>query len=178
MRLFVAVEVPKEACRAVEAATAPLRPLVPGLRWTEASGWHLTVAFLGSTPPDRLDTIRGAVAEVAAQGHPFTLRLSGRAGTFRGGVVWAGLEDAPMLAEIAGALRVRLAELGYEFGDEPFHPHLTLARAGRGEPRLEELAQRYAGPRSAWTVRHLALMRSRLAIGGARYSVTGQWPLG
>lgn len=178
MRLFVAVEVPDGVRDAVEAAVAPLRPLAPALRWTEPAQWHLTVAFLGGTPPGQLTEVREAVGDVAAAAHPFTLRLSGKAGTFRGGVLWAGLEEAPMLAELVGALRERVAPLGFDLGDEPFRGHLTLARASRGDHRTAEVAERYQGPRSPWTVRNVALMRSRLGIGGARYTVTQEWSLG
>jgi len=178
MRLFVAVDVPLGVRTAVESAVAPLRPLAPALRWTEPAQWHLTVAFLGGTPPGQLTEVREAVGDVAAAAHPFTLRLSGKAGTFRGGVLWAGLEEAPMLAELVEALRERVAPLGFDLGDEPFRGHLTLARASRGDHRTAEVAERYQGPRSPWTVRNVALMRSRLGIGGARYTVTQEWSLG
>lgn len=178
MRLFVAVDVPDGVRAEVETAVAPLRQLAPSLRWTEPSQWHLTVAFLGGTKPALLDGVRNAVGAVAAEAHPFTLRLSGTAGTFRGGVLWAGLEEAPMLAELAGALHDRLAPLGFDLGDEPFQGHLTLARASRGDHRTTEVAERYRGPRSPWTVRGVALMRSRLGIGGSRYTTTQRWALG
>lgn len=175
LRLFVAVSVPEGVRTAVDQAVAPLRADAPELRWTDAEGWHLTVWFLGSVEPDRMPEVEAGVARVAATGHPFTLRLSGAAGTFPSGVLWAGIEPAPMLEELAQGLAM-------QFGGEmerPFHAHLTLARTSGGVRRPpKQLAERYEGPTAPWTVRHLVLMRSRLAVGGPRYQVCNEWPLG
>lgn len=173
LRLFVAVTVPEGIRATVDEAVAPLRAEAPELRWTAAEGWHLTVWFLGGVEPDRVQDVEAGVARVAATGHPFTLRLSGTAGTFSS-VLWAGIEPAPMLEELARGLATW-------FGDEmerPFHAHLTLARTDGARRPLKELAERYEGPTAPWTVRHLALMRSRLAVGGSRYEVCNEWPLG
>jgi hypothetical protein len=59
-------------------------------------------------PREQIGPIERAVGETAASAHPFTLRLSGAAGVFTGGsggVLWVGLEDAPMLEELAAGLR-------------------------------------------------------------------------
>ncbi len=177
LRLFVAVDVPEHARAELETAVAPLRAAVPGLRWTSSEGWHLTVAFLGAVEPAALPPVETAVGRAAAGSHPFTLRLTGEAGTFPG-VLWAGLEPAPLLDELAASLRVRFAALGRAPDERPFHAHLTLARAARGSRLPEDLVERYQGPNCPWTVRSLALMRSRLAVGGARYDLHREYQLG
>ncbi len=178
MRLFVAVDVPEQVTQEVEAAIAPLRASAPGLRWTEADSWHLTAAFLGGVEASMVDRVISAVARAAAGSHPFTLRLSGTAGTFPGGVLWADLEPAPLLDELAAALRVHAAALGLPGEDRPFHAHLTLARSARGTRLPDDLVERYDGPRLPWTVRSIALMRSRLAVGGARHETLERYILG
>lgn len=177
LRLFVAVDVPENVAAEVESAVAPLRSSAPGLRWTDSGNWHLTAAFLGSVEEPLLSRIEDAVARAAAGSHPFALRLSGEAGTFPG-VLWAGLEPAPLLDELAAALRVHGAALGLPGEDRPFHAHVTLARTARGTRMPENLVDRYEGPRSSWTVRSIALMRSRLAVGGAKYEVCRRFELG
>jgi RNA 2',3'-cyclic 3'-phosphodiesterase len=174
LRLFVAVTVPESIRDAVDQAVSPLRIAAPELRWTDPEGWHLTIWFLGGVEQDRVPEVEAGVAQVAAGGHPFTLRLSGAAGTFPSGVLWAGIEPAPMLEELA----LGLAAAFSSEVERPFHAHLTLARTGSGRRSPPELAERYEGPTLPWTVRHLALMRSRLAVGGARYEIVRQWPLG
>jgi 2'-5' RNA ligase len=180
LRLFVAVAVPDPIRTAIDDAAVPLRESVPGLRWTDPQSWHLTLAFLGGVPRERLGPIEDIVGQAAAGAHPFTLRLSGTAGTFSGGgggVLWVGLEPAPMLDELAEGLRRDLSAMAPEVDAQPFQPHLTLARSTPSQRVSAELAERYSGPRFPWTVRRLALMRSRLAVGGARYGVWAEWPL-
>lgn len=178
LRLFVAIDVPEQVIAEVDEAVAPLRTGVPGLRWTATDAWHLTVAFLGGVEASALADVERAVARAAAGSHPFTLRLSGTAGTFPTGVLWAGLEPAPLLDELAAALRVHVAALGLPGEDRPFRAHLTLARTARGTRLPDDLVERYEGPCSPWTVRSVALMRSRLAVGGSRYEVCERFGLG
>jgi RNA 2',3'-cyclic 3'-phosphodiesterase len=174
LRLFVAVTVPETIGTAVDQAVEPLRAEAPELRWTDPESWHLTIWFLGGVERDHVPRVAAGVGAVAASGHPFTLRLSGSAGTFSSGVLWAGIEPAPMLEELANGLA---AEFGAEV-EHPFHAHLTLARTSGARRPLKELAERYEGPTAPWTVRQLALMRSRLAVGGARYKICNTWSLG
>ena len=47
MRAFVALIPPAEALGELADAVAPVRAAHPGLRWTPAAQWHLTLAFLG-----------------------------------------------------------------------------------------------------------------------------------
>ncbi|MDP8970186.1 MAG: RNA 2',3'-cyclic phosphodiesterase [Actinomycetota bacterium] len=177
-RLFVAVEVPEQIRSAVEAATGPLRADAGPARWTDPAGWHLTLAFLGWVKPERVAEVQVAVAATAARAQPFEVALSGAVGTFGGGVLWAGLDDSAALAALADALRAELAEAGFALEERPFHAHLTLARAPRGARLPRGLTERYVGPASSWRVDELALMRSQLRRGGARYTPVATWPLG
>jgi 2'-5' RNA ligase len=178
LRLFVAIDVPEPIAREVEGAIGSLREGAPGLRWTDGDTWHLTVAFFGGVDSSLLERVTDAVARAAAGSHPFSLRLTGAAESFSGGVLWAGLEPAPLLDELAASLRVHAAALGLPGEDRPFRAHLTLARSARGTRLPDDLAERYQGPRTAWTVRSVALMRSRLAVGGPRYEVYERFELG
>lgn len=178
-RLFVAVAVPDEVRGAVDAAVAPLRDRWPDLRWTRPEGWHLTLAFLGSVEPDDRAPLPDALAAAAADSGPFTVRLTPTAGRSRSGVLWIDADGGEALAALADAVRVAVADLGFEVDERPFRAHLTLARPrGRGRvPRA--VADAYAGPAAEWTVSDVGLYRSHL--GGrrpARYERVGAWLLG
>ena len=179
LRLFTAVEIPDPVTASILAVLPPLRRARPGLRWTDPTGWHLTLAFLGWVPPERLEPIREALAAAARRVDPFPLALTGAAGSFRSGVLWAGLAEQPALhrlaEEVNGALEavVELPEKG-----RAFRPHLTLARTrGRDRGEAAEAARGYQGPLLAWTVERVVLMRSHLSKVGARYETVGAWPL-
>lgn len=187
LRLFLAVDVPDEAKAGLERALAPYRSRVPGARWTGREGWHVTLKFLGGTPPRLLDPVRTAARAAAAAAAPMRAVLT-EVGAFptprRPRVVWAGIGDAAGgpcegLVALAAALE---ASLGEWFVPEhrAFTPHLTVARLGT--PRdLAEHAPGLVGlavPSEPFAIDRLVLYRSHLSRVGARYEALESWALG
>lgn len=136
LRLFVAVEVPRSAARAVAAAIRPWREELPSARWVPPENWHLTLKFLGRTPADLTAWVEETVGGIVATHPPLTARVRGL-GAFpsarRARVLWAGIDDpANGLADLVTELESGLAT---QFRAEirRFHPHLTVARS---EPPL------------------------------------------
>ena len=168
-RCFVAVPIGDQLRAALSSAVEAWHgaPGSEDLRWTDASGWHATLAFLGPTDPRRVPPLADALADVAARFAPFTLATGGLGGfpsARAARVVWYGIEDPEgRLAAVASAVReaVGLAD------DQPFRAHLTLARTRRqGRARMDR-----AAPAPAGTIRfdELVLYRSLLRHGPARY---------
>ncbi|MFF2547382.1 RNA 2',3'-cyclic phosphodiesterase [Kitasatospora sp. NPDC058063] len=191
MRLFVAVLPPVEALQGLLDAVAPLREL-PGaerLRWTGVEGWHLTLAFLGEVPAERLPELAAGLAAVAEVHPVHRLRIAG-AGRFGDRVLWAGVEgQAWALRRLADAVTAATAEVTGATDDYAFHPHLTLARAGssRGHRRavqrvaaaeldgLVAALADYRGPE--WDATGLHLVRSDPGGGSVHYESLYTWPL-
>jgi 2'-5' RNA ligase len=181
-RCFVAVPIPDDLRRALAEYVARLRQ-VDGAdarwRWTDADGWHVTLAFLGSTRPDAVPALRNALASVATDARAFSL-TSGSLGSFprpaRARVLWYGISDGEeRLAQLARSVQ---AAVGLE--PEPrFRAHLTLARA---RDRVGTDATRMmAGdppPPGRIDVDQLVLFRSHLGRGPARYEALASAPLG
>jgi 2'-5' RNA ligase len=130
-RLFVAVEVPPAACRAVEEAVEPWRTAFPRARWVSRERWHVTLKFLGPVSPAGLEQVSRAVAEVAATTAPFTTSLASLGAfpsTRRARVLWAGLDDPEGgMGDLARALDASLSP-AFPREHRAFHPHLTVAR--------------------------------------------------
>lgn len=187
LRLFLAVDVPDETKAALEQALAPYRSRVPGARWTGRDGWHLTLKFLGATPPRLLEPIRGAAAAVARGAAPMRAALT-EIGAFptprRPRVVWAGVGDAAGgPSEGLVALAAGLDEaLGEWFVPEhrAFTPHLTVARLGTPRDLAEHAPGLVGLPVSSapFPVDRLVLYRSHLSRDGARYEPVDAWGLG
>ena len=76
LRLFAAVDVPVDVKDGLLEALAPFRDRIPGARWTQPSGWHVTLKFLGSTWPRLVDVVEEAVASAAAEGEAFESALT------------------------------------------------------------------------------------------------------
>lgn len=168
-RCFVAVPIGDELRAALSSAVAAWRqaPGTEDLRWTDPSGWHATLAFLGDTDPDRVPGLADALADVAGRSAPFTLATGGLGGfpsSLSARVAWYGIADPEgRLAAIASAVR---AALGLA-DDQPFRPHLTLARPrGATRARIDLLSPAPAGMLG---VDELVLYRSILGQGPAHY---------
>lgn len=175
-RLFVALPVPAWVRDDLDAAVAPLRERAPELTWVDPAAWHLTVAFLGGVAGEDMSGVAGTLAGAVAGGPNPTVALDGRAGTFGGRVVWAGVAHDEDLDTLAATVRDSLAPLGYA-DDKPFRAHLTLARAPKGGRVPAGLTKAFAGPTTQWRVDQLNLMRSRPGPSGSRYDTVASWPL-
>ncbi len=130
MRLFVALEVPKETLEAISALVARLAPSCRGARWTRPEAIHLTLKFIGEVSTAASGHIRKELAAVRAPA-PIEVRFRG-AGFFpnprQPRVLWTGVEAPLALAELAGEIERRLEPLGIPREEREFRPHLTLAR--------------------------------------------------
>jgi 2'-5' RNA ligase len=127
---------------------------------------HLTLAFLGKVPDER-------VAEamlVRARMRSFPLSVD-FVGSFRGArVAWGGVEPAPEpLEALYHLLAAELSERAFPVEERRFVPHLTLVR------KIERLQPRSPIEPIRWTARAVQLMRSDLGTG--RYSRLGGWRL-
>jgi 2'-5' RNA ligase len=178
--LFVAIDPPAEALAALDAELGRARAVAPhGLRWTRPEQWHLTLAFLGEVADTDVPVLTDALAGVVGDA-PMALRLAG-GGCFGDRVLWVGLAgDVHALRTLAESIPPAVRDLGVAPEDQPFRPHLTLARAGRERadlrPAAAELAQ-IVGP--LWDVDAVRLVRSRLGAGpggSAVHEPIAAWP--
>jgi 2'-5' RNA ligase len=175
MRLFVAIDAPEDVRRRVAAFAAEMRERAPRARWVRFDGVHVTLKFIGETPPERAAAIRQALAPVRTAA-PVEMEFRG-AGFFpsekRPRVFWVGIHSTPALAELATDIERRLEPLGIARESRPFNAHLTLARfetpreSGELVQALAEEGEREFGRA---VVREFHLYESRLEPGGARYT--------
>lgn len=157
MRLFVAVQPSAEARADAAAAVAAARAQHPdpALRWIPAERWHLTLAFYGEVPDDKVSGTVGMVERRLRGARPLRLVLRG-AGHFSRRALWLGVDgDVAELRRLARAVRVER---------RPYRPHLTVARLrGEAEGAARDAAAAladYEGP--PWRADAVHLVRSRL----------------
>ncbi|MCF2533983.1 RNA 2',3'-cyclic phosphodiesterase, partial [Yinghuangia soli] len=132
LRLFVALAPPDDAKSELERALRPVYAAHPLLRWNRIEDWHITLAFLGELPAEVVPGLRAALAEVSGAHPAPELALVG-AGHFDDRVLWSGLRgDLDRLHALAASVRQAVAACGLPYADRPLRPHLTLARARRG----------------------------------------------
>jgi len=178
--LFVAVQIPRAAADAVQAAIEPWLTVLPRVRWVPRENWHLTMRFLGSTTPSLVPWVRERLARVAEASAPFETSLRGLGGfpsLHRAHVLWAGVDDdRGRLAALAVAINESLAsELEPE--GRPFTPHVTVGRSDKKPLALQGGFGRTSLESDRFGVKELVLMRSHLRRPAPVYERIEAYPI-
>jgi RNA 2',3'-cyclic 3'-phosphodiesterase len=180
-RCFVAVPLNEQVQAALSATVTAWRQEAPvqAMRWAEPDGWHVTLAFLGDVDPSDIAAVSETLRGVAGAHQPTEVG-TGRLGAFprssSARVLWYGVADPDgALARLAGALAAALRVPS----EEPFRPHVTLARARRRAVDLRGWIERASesAPAGRMAVESINLMRSHLGGGPAEYEALATVPL-
>ena len=170
-RLFLAVWPPPEVVADLAALPRPERP---GLRWTPAAQWHMTLRFFGDAEVEEARAVSGSALGAAALAGPVVARLGPEVGRYGHRVLQVPVGG---LEPLAAVFIPATAGVGRPPERRPFSGHLTLARQ-RGRGSLSELVgTRIAG---SWRVGEVTLVASVPAgrPGMAnRYEVVESYPL-
>ncbi len=170
LRLFFALWPPEEVARSMHA-WATLAHAQTGGRVTKAATVHLTLAFLGDVPGDRVAALIDCARRV--RGKPFDLRLDEGRWWEHNGIVWAGPRSMPEpLRDLAAQLDSVLKAGGFRTEKREFKAHISLVRrAVKGEtlPPLDPLE---------WHAAEFVLVRSTLASDGPAYATLSRFSLG
>ena len=174
MRLFIAVNPDPYAIEHLEQAVDPLRcdPDLASMRWTPASRWHLTLAFIGdvddSLLPGLVRRLRSGLEQVPA---PEPVRCAS-AGAFGDRLLWIGLSRAdergqhdhrePPLRGLARLVQRLARQSRMPVDAKAWMPHLTIGRSrpgGSADRAAARLAD-YLGP--SWRPNEIMVMSSIL----------------
>ena len=173
-RLFVAIR-PPELVRDLLLDTMEG---LAGLRWQEDEQLHLTLRFVGEVERPVAEDL--AVALATLRFSPFAIRIAGvgRFDHHKRGALWAGVEPRAPLAALAAKVERLCVSVGLPPERRAFHPHITLARWGRGGgPSLDPFLSCYAALRSDdFTVDTVTLYESHLGRDGAHYEAVADYP--
>ena len=129
MRLFIGLALPDDIRAAAAACAENAARIIPG-RYAPAENYHITLAFIGEVPPERLDDAK-AVLNKAVSAFPaprVTLLAPGHFGRMHNGILILRAASEPPLEPLHDALIRRLADAGLPSDPGPFSPHITLAR--------------------------------------------------
>lgn len=171
LRLFYALKVPQDVAAPLAEAQRHLRG---NWRPVRADQFHVTLAYLPSVPPGRVDDLKRLGAAVTRDVPPLDVRLRGTGyfpneGSPR---VWFVKVEAEGLDALAAGLRQGLRDLGIETDDLPFRAHITLARKKGPAPRVPPLTFDLG-----WQAGNAALIRSTLRKTGPIYDTESTFRL-
>jgi 2'-5' RNA ligase len=171
-RVFFALWPPPEAARQLSAVADAFAQCAGG-RATRQATIHLTLAFLGDVPLERLPDLERAARNVRAEAFDLTLDQFGLWHHNR--IFWAGCSAVPpALVELASALSAALQAAGFDVADahRNFTPHLTLVRKVNALDAPLPPRQILSG-----SCTKFVLVRSQLSASGASYQTLAEFPL-
>ncbi len=182
-RLFIALAMPEAALSAIVKAQDKLKSAVPGAKWVDPRGAHLTLKFLGAVPDESVADIIAVLEEAVRDIDSYAYAIRGLGGfptPTRPRVVWAGVEDNGRTAELAKPIERGMEWLGFKPEERAFHPHITLGRV--------KTPRRLANPDALKEIgfdllvenlkaTEITLFESRLSPKGAVYSAVSLAPL-
>lgn len=169
LRLFFALW-PEDATRDALDRTGKWLHQRWGGRRMRAETVHITLAFLGETPAERLDVLLACADSVHTGAYDLVLDQAGYWRHNRIG--WLGASEMPPRhLDLVQALTAALKAADFPVDSRPHVPHVTLLRKSRGGevPTCTPVI---------WPIRDFVLVRSVLEFDGAHYEVVRRWPLG
>lgn len=176
-RAFIAVDIGGEIREKLDGLQRKLKKVHANVRWVKPRNMHLTLAFLGDVPIQKLPSLKNALDEVFQGLDPFELDVAGT-GFFgrpnRPTVIWAGITDCPPLMALQRKTVEALQAAEVEFDNKPFSPHLTLGRIKEANPTeslLGKLDKYRNEPLGQARIDTVHLIQSRLKPDGAEYTV-------
>ena len=194
LRLFVGIRPPEAVVDEIHRTRTQLESQMGGraVRWIPAKNYHLTLHFLGDTPPALAGDVQAAMhdaAELSTEPADLSLHeVSAFPNPGRARVLVVTVDDhGSALERIAGrlvlALRGRLGDESVRTDDRPFTPHLTLGYLRRSATAGD---RRAIGPalRSAridqirFRANRLLLVQSVPGPDGSRYTEIDSATLG
>jgi 2'-5' RNA ligase len=195
-RLFLAVPMPDAVREQIGALIEQLEPRDWPVRWVDPDNAHLTLHFLGDTPPEQAAILRLALPAIVARHEAFDLRTADL-GVFpklkRPRVIWLGVwGPAHRLEAIYNELGDVLDKMQFPIEEKPFNPHITLGRMRDTRhtsvhdlpeelrAAIDEMAEAgLADPKAGvpLPIDEIQLIRSHLEPTGARYEVIARFPL-
>jgi len=128
---------------------------------------HMTLAFVGNVPVDKITELEDMADAVTMQPLSFVLDHSGY--FKRPQVLWLGTHHPPqVLINLSDKLVQGCRDCGYKMEDRPFKPHVTLMRKVKHNCPVEVMPVE-------WSVNEFVLVESRSTPDGVQYDVLKRW---
>lgn len=137
---FFAIRIPEQTKLVMRKHMEKIKERTPFSRWVHYQDLHITLAFLGSSPPDKLIEADKNVKAVLFDETAFTLKIN-KLGFFGSDtsprVFWADTEENNQLQTIREKVFSACEKAGFQLETRPFRPHITLARKWIGQQSFQ-----------------------------------------
>ncbi len=179
LRTFVSVTVPNQVLTLQEMLKTTVSDKEKNLRWSKPGQIHLTLKFIGFTPPDAIDQINKTLGEVVKRHSWMEFTVSGT-GCFpsqkRPRVLWVGLDGSgKTLLNFVNDINQSLVKYGFPQEEKEFIPHITFGRITyppKNTPDVDSFLKTKYDP-IPMSITRIRLISSELFPNGPIYSILG-----
>lgn len=138
---FFALKLPDNTKLLLKEHCEKLKESLPFKRWVHHQDLHITLAFLGFAPGDKLEAAQNILEETILGMGSFHLKIN-RLGFFgkqdNPRIFFADTEESNELKLVRQKVYKACMEAGFKLETRPFRPHITLARKWAGEKPFEK----------------------------------------
>jgi 2'-5' RNA ligase len=132
MRTFISVPLPRDIVALKDILMSTVHSKKANIKWVKSGNIHLTLKFLGHTPPDTVDTINSVIGKTVKKYSRMNFALKGT-GCFpsekRPRVLWLGVDgEVAKIQDMVKAINSNLEPHGFPVEKFEYIPHVTLAR--------------------------------------------------
>lgn len=133
---FFAVKIPQETKLILNQKKEMLKEILPFNRWVHHEDLHITLAFLGNAPTEKLSTAIDNVRQALSQSQGFQLEIN-KLGIFgkieSPRIFWVDTKDSNELQGVRKKVFTACTDAGFQLETRQFKPHITLARKWAGD---------------------------------------------
>ena len=179
IRTFISVTVPKEVISLKEMVMTTVTFKGKNLKWVRTGQLHLTLKFIGYTPPDSIEEINSTLDNIVKRHDPINLSVNGT-GCFpvpeRPRVLWLGIKDeTDRMENLVMDINTSLDKLGFPIEEKEFTPHITIGRViypPKNTPDLNLFLKTKFNP-VTMSIARIRFISSELFPNGSIYSILG-----
>lgn len=138
---FYAVKIPEETKLILKNKCEQLKEIFPFNRWVHHEDLHITLAFLGNAPSEKLSIAMKNVHEALSESKGFQLEMN-KLGIFgkqeSPRIFWVDTKESNALEMVRKKVFTACLEAGFQLETRPFKPHITLARKWKGDQPFQK----------------------------------------
>ena len=138
---FFAIKIPLETKLVMRKNTEKLKENLPFSRWVHHEDLHITLAFLGNAPSEKLTSAMENVQATLSGSEGFMLEINklgifGKLDSPR--IFWADTKESNELQVVRKKVFTACLDAGFQLETRPFKPHITLARKWTGDKPFQQ----------------------------------------
>jgi RNA 2',3'-cyclic 3'-phosphodiesterase len=138
---FFAIKIPQETKLIMKENNEKLKEILPFSRWVHHDDLHITLAFLGNAPSEKLTSAMEKVHGTLSGSKGFILEINklgifGKLDSPR--IFWADTKESNELQTVRKKVFTACLDAGFQLETRPFKPHITLARKWAGDQPFQK----------------------------------------